>query len=244
MYMRVCKVIENVECRKYYRFRGGQWYGGIATADTVGCNLRCKFCWGWRQRDNPSKYGEFYNSQKVYSKLLEIVNERGYDQVRLSGGEPTLSRMHLLELIGYFSNEGIGFILETNGMLIGYDRNYAEDLSKYRNLHVRVSLKGACEEEFHRLTDADPNAFKLQLKALENLFDYKVSCHPAAMLSFSEEKNIGTLIDRLRSIDGSLAKELEGEYVLLYPHVIEILNRYGLKPRIAYSPQDTPAELI
>jgi uncharacterized Fe-S cluster-containing radical SAM superfamily protein len=32
--------------RKYYRFRGGKWYGGIATADCVGCNLRCVFCWG------------------------------------------------------------------------------------------------------------------------------------------------------------------------------------------------------
>ncbi|MGC9115604.1 MAG: hypothetical protein ACP5HH_06350 [Fervidicoccaceae archaeon] len=26
--------------RKYYRFRGGRWYGGIATADAVGCNLK------------------------------------------------------------------------------------------------------------------------------------------------------------------------------------------------------------
>jgi uncharacterized Fe-S cluster-containing radical SAM superfamily protein len=23
---------------------GGRWYGGIATADCVGCNLRCVFC--------------------------------------------------------------------------------------------------------------------------------------------------------------------------------------------------------
>ncbi|MEM4889814.1 MAG: molybdenum cofactor biosynthesis protein MoaA, partial [Thermosphaera sp.] len=34
--------------RRYYRFRGGRWYGGIATGDVVGCNLRCKFCWSWR----------------------------------------------------------------------------------------------------------------------------------------------------------------------------------------------------
>ena len=43
------KVIENKvvkgELRKYYRFRTDRWYGGIATADCVGCGLICKFCW-------------------------------------------------------------------------------------------------------------------------------------------------------------------------------------------------------
>ena len=38
---RVRKVVVKKEKRKYYRlYRGGKWYGGIATADCVGCNLR------------------------------------------------------------------------------------------------------------------------------------------------------------------------------------------------------------
>ncbi|RLG64888.1 molybdenum cofactor biosynthesis protein MoaA, partial [archaeon] len=37
----VCKGIK----RKYYRFRSGKWYGGIATADCCGCILKCIFCW-------------------------------------------------------------------------------------------------------------------------------------------------------------------------------------------------------
>ncbi|RLG64522.1 molybdenum cofactor biosynthesis protein MoaA, partial [archaeon] len=51
----VCKGIK----RKYYRFRSGKWYGGIATADCCGCILKCIFCWSDYPRDNPDKVGKF-----------------------------------------------------------------------------------------------------------------------------------------------------------------------------------------
>ncbi|MBO3801873.1 MAG: radical SAM protein [Candidatus Brockarchaeota archaeon] len=244
MYAQVCKVIDNIEYRKYYRFRGGRWYGGIATGDVVGCNLKCRFCWSWRQRDNALQYGKFYDSSQVCSRLVMIANKRGYHQVRLSGGEPTISRRHLFGVIEYFLKKGLHFILETNGILIGYDRSYAEQLSEYKNVHVRVSLKGVCEEEFHRLTGADPNAFNFQINALKNLLEYEVSCHPAIMLSFSEKKEVQNLVDKLRSIDTSLVNNLEEEYIFLYPHVVEILNKYGLKPKVAYSLNNMSTKLI
>jgi len=35
--------------RLYYRFRPAPYYGGIATADAVGCSFLCAFCWNsWR----------------------------------------------------------------------------------------------------------------------------------------------------------------------------------------------------
>ena len=37
------KVIRSGDNRKYYRFRPAPYYGGIATADCVGCCLRCLF---------------------------------------------------------------------------------------------------------------------------------------------------------------------------------------------------------
>jgi len=36
---------------------------------------------------------------------------------------------------------------------------------------VRVSLKGTTEEEFGRLTGAQPGFFRLQIQAVENLFE-------------------------------------------------------------------------
>ena len=38
------KIVVQNNLKKYYRFRPTGFYGGIATADTVGCNLRFKFC--------------------------------------------------------------------------------------------------------------------------------------------------------------------------------------------------------
>ena len=233
-----------VELRKYYRFRGGRWYGGIATADSVGCNLRCRFCWSWRPRDNMSRYGRFYTPKEVYMRLISIASKRGYRQLRVSGGEPTIGRKHLLQLLELLEGTNYLFILETNGILLGAQRDYAKELSKFKNIHVRVSLKGCTPEEFAKLTGAKPEAFNLQLNALKNLVDYGVSTHPAVMLSFSSKESLEMLVEKLREIDNELVEELEPEYVFLYPHVIELLKRHGLKPRIAYSPNNIPEELI
>jgi len=235
--------VDDVEKRAYFRFRGGRWYGGIATADCIGCNLRCVFCWSWYFRDNAKK-GRFYSPVQVYHKLVNIVKRRNYSQVRISGGEPTISRKHLLEVIGLFDRDGILFILETNGILIGYDKSYAKELSRFDNLHVRVSIKGTTAEEFSKLTNANPEAFSMQLKALENLLDEGVSVHPSIMLSFSDEEGVRNIIERLRDIDEGLIKEIEEEYVFLYPHVARRLREAGIWPKRAYYPDRIPRELI
>ena len=234
----------NVQLRKYYRFRGGRWYGGIATADCVGCNMKCVFCWSWKVRESFRTIGRFYTPKQVYDRVMSIVRRRGYRLVRISGGEPTIGRKHLLEVLEYFSYERLTFILETNGILIGADPSYAKDLSKYGNLHVRVSIKGASPEEFSRLTLASSEFFDLQIKALKNLLDYGVDTHPSVMLSFSTKENVEKLIEKLKEIDEGLVREFEEEYVFLYPHVVENLRRYGLKPKVAYTPDNIPEELI
>jgi uncharacterized Fe-S cluster-containing radical SAM superfamily protein len=230
--------------RRYWRFRGGRWYGGIATADAVGCCLRCVFCWSWRVRDNPYT-GGFYSARDVWVRLREICARRGYRQVRVSGCEPTIAFNHLEELIRLFESEGrYLFILETNGILIGAYRGYTERLSEFRNLHVRVSIKGCSPDEFSMLTLAEPSGFELQLNALKNLIDEEVSCHPAVMLSFSSDESKAKLIDRLKAIDDKLVEGFEEEYVFLYPHVEAKLKEYGLKPRIAFKPDAIPNDLI
>lgn len=230
--------------RRYYRFRGGRWYGGIATADTVGCNLRCRFCWSWKPRDHMVKYGRYYGAKDVFERLTAIASKRGYRALRISGGEPTIGKDHLISLLGFVATTRYVFILETNGILIGQDRSYAKELARFNNLHVRVSIKGTSPEEFAKLTGAEPKAFEYQLKALANLLDEGVPTHPAVMLSFSEPAGVKELISKLREIDERLVKELEPEYVFLYPHVVKLMNKYGLKPRVAYDPRGIPKDLV
>ena len=239
------KIVVKDRLRKYYRVaRAGRWYGGSVAADCVGCCLRCVFCWSGLPRDRPEDVGKFYAPEYVFRSLVRVARKRRYRLLRISGNEPTIGRRHLLEFLECLEGSDFIFILETNGILIGHDKSYARALSKFSRVHVRVSLKGTCPEEFSRLTGAKPEFFEYQFKALQNLLDYGVSCHPAVMLSFSSKENRIKLMKRLQEIDPVLVEEFEEEYVFLYPHVVERLKRAGIKPLIAYTPDNIPAELV
>ncbi|MEM1538331.1 MAG: radical SAM protein [Candidatus Nezhaarchaeales archaeon] len=217
----------------------------IATADCVGCPLKCVFCWSNAPRDNPSSIGRFYSPHEIFKGLDACAKKHGYTQLRVSGNEPTLGRDHLLRLLELVEGHGgYTFILETNGILLGYDVEYAKALSRFSRVHVRVSLKGTNSNEFAMLTGAVPEGFELQLKALKNLINAGVSCHPAVMLSFSTDEGLNELLERIKGIDVSLAENLEEEYVFLYPHVERRLKAAGITPRLAYSPSDIPKELV
>ena len=218
------KIVVDKDKRKYYRFRPAPFYGGIATADCVGCPLTCVFCWSGYPRDNPEKAGTWYSPEQVFTQLDRIARRKGFNQVRISGNEPTLGQHHLMQLIERVNKTSYQFILETSGILI--DDEYAELLSQAANVHVRVSLKGACEEEFAALTGFPKEGFKRQLKALKALVDHNVSCHPAVMVSFSHPDTVQQLKERLSYISPRFY--VEEEYVMLYPLVKKRLQKAGL----------------
>jgi len=231
--------------RKYYRFRPARWYGGIVTADCVGCGLLCKFCW---VSDvimlRPAEVGRFYTPREAAESLISLAKKRSLNLLRVSGGEPTIGKSHLLQLLDALQGKGYRFILETNGIPIANDESYAPSLSKYSFVHVRVSLKGCNEQEFAMLTNAKPEGFTLQLEALQNLTDAGVSCHPSVMASFSSRKSLREFIQRLKQSSSRLADELEIEELILYPHVIRRVQKHKLKYYTAYSPETVPPEQI
>jgi len=236
---------DDVQERKYWRFRCDRWYGGIVTADAVGCGLLCKYCWvSDAVMFQPAKVGRFHRPEVVAKILVDMARKKHVEQVRVSGGEPTIGKLHLLQLLDRLEGSGLLFILETNGILIGNDQKYAQDLVKHSFVHVRVSLKGCNEEDFATLTGSNPEGFRLQLKALENLVGAKVKCHPAVMTSFSTKQSLQQLAERLRKISPMLAEELEIEELILYPSVKRKIYRYELKYCSAYTPEGLPRERI
>jgi uncharacterized Fe-S cluster-containing radical SAM superfamily protein len=225
--------------RKYYRMaRPEKWYGGIASAYCCGCCLRCVFCFSGFPRDHPEKIGEFYTPKQVFDGLITCAQKYGYKQLRITGNEPTISKEHLFHLLEMIDKTQFQYILESNGILIGHDPEYARQLSKFEHVHVRISIKGTNREEFSKLTRAKPDAFNLQLKALENLLNFNVSCHPAVMVSFSLQENFEKLKEELLKIDQSLIRFVEEEYVILYPPVVRRLKESGIKPRIYIQPKN------
>jgi len=128
--------------------------------------------------------------------------------------------LHVLEKI----DTDFLFILETNGILLGYDSEYVHDLSQFPHVHVRVCLKGCDRNEFSLLTGADPSGFEYQLDSLVQLKKDHVRFN-IAIASPKKEKYV--LYERLQSM-GLGNVMVEEEQLKLYPQVKKRLKTQGL----------------
>lgn len=217
--------------RKYVQLgRTLRFYGGTTSATEVGCNLRCKFCFSDKPVWKPATTGQFYTPQQVFDGLASNARKHGHSSISASASEGTLGRQHLLELLDLVEQSEFIYILETNGMTLGADPEFALQLSKYRQLHVRVSIKGCDEDEFHRLTGAQRAAYALPFQALDNLIRAQVSCNACVSVSFSDESAIHRVKQRLLTVHPGILKSLELERIKLFPKVRKRLARYGLHP--------------
>jgi uncharacterized Fe-S cluster-containing radical SAM superfamily protein len=155
--------------RKYTDFYCTGVYGGISTGYLVGCCLRCVFCWVSLSRDFPFKYGEFFTPEEVFEKLLFNARKAKVKKLRLSGGEPTLGKEHLLGVLDLVDDTDYFFVLETNGILLGKEPEYVRALRKYRNLYVRVSIKAGTPEGFEKRTGGKGKFYELPYLAVDTL---------------------------------------------------------------------------
>jgi len=240
--LELARETEQITCqgdkRRYTAFYSVPVYRGIATGYAVGCCLRCYYCWSDRSRDFPEAYGDFYSPSEVFAALSKAAGERikygppawrglPIRRLRLSGCEPTIGKEHLLSLMEWVEpSEFPLFILETNGILFGADRDYVQRLAKFSKLHVRVSLKAGTPEGFTRRTGAMGDSYELPFKALEHLLQARVSCHAAAMtdprVMMTEERAM--LIRKLQGINQDLARNLEEEKIDPYETTKERLK--------------------
>ncbi|MFX1486518.1 MAG: radical SAM protein [Promethearchaeota archaeon] len=232
--------------RKYTGIYSAPVYRGIATGYAAGCCLRCIYCWGNWSRDFPEKFGEFYSPQGVAEGLFKAAKEgitaRGWERfkhlkinkLRLSGCEPTIGKEHLLSVLErVMDSEYPLFILETNGVLFGADKDYVNQLKPFADkLYVRVSFKAATPEGFTERTGAIGKFYELPFVAFKYLLDAKIDTRAAAMTDPSvmppEERRI--LIKRLSEIDSRIAENplmVEEEVIDIYSTTTERLKAYS-----------------
>ncbi len=223
---------DGAEARKYTHFYVVWVYQGISTAYTVGCNLRCVFCWTDPSRDFPERYGRLYGPDDVVERLVRNASRHNVDRVRISGGEPTICRDHLLQVMDICDRrpEVRTFLLETNGILLGWDESYVKDVAQFRKVVVRVSIKAALPDEFARRTGAMGEFYELPFRAIRSLLKHGVETYVAAMtdprLMSARERE--TLFERLAEIDPELAQTLEEENVDPYRTSLFRLREAGL----------------
>jgi uncharacterized Fe-S cluster-containing radical SAM superfamily protein len=124
------------------------------------------------------------------------------------------------------------FILETNGILIGADRDYARRIARFEKVHTRVCLKAGTPEASGRKTGAEAGGFELPFKGIVNLLETRASFHVAAMTADARivsRQERQSLLDRLASIEPALAENLEEEVVDPYHTTIERLRHAGIE---------------
>jgi uncharacterized Fe-S cluster-containing radical SAM superfamily protein len=141
----------------------------------------CRGEWVDLSRDFPDRYGQFYTPDQVAEQLMANARKRRVGKLRISGGEPTLGKDHLLGVLDRVDRRGFTFILETNGIPLGYDPDYARALAEYQDIHVRVSLKAGNADGFQARTGARGEYWELPFQAVERLMAAGASFHVAAM---------------------------------------------------------------
>lgn len=129
---------------------------------TNRCNLRCKMC----QIPETQMNGEM-TTQQLKGLIIDAA-KLSPNSIVFSGGEPLL-REDLFELIYFTNQHKINTCLTSNGILI--ENGIAKELFSSGIGVVNVSIEGP--EEIHDSLRGR-GSFKKALKALENLFHYKI----------------------------------------------------------------------
>lgn len=184
-------VVMKGNARMYYRFRHARFYGGICTADAVGCCLLCDWgsqgkCWNFAKNQHPeSATGVFCSPEEVAAKLIAIAEKHDCWNFRISGCEPFLgaaSTAHSLAVMRLLkkASSATTIVIESNAVWLGAHPGILDELRKAagNDVRLRISLKGENEEQSQRLTGAK-GAFALQVAAIQAAADRRIHCRVA-----------------------------------------------------------------
>lgn len=160
----------------------------------------------------------------TFELCTEGPKPRTVSYFTISGGEPTLSRAHLLAVLKRFCECAPGgrFLLQSNGFLFGADPSYLEALACLRDhLEIRISLKAGSPEALFRRTGAFPNTHELPFHAIHQLLRLGFDFHLAAMSdpTVMPRDERDALLGRVAEVCGVYSKS-----VYLMPNLSESPN--------------------
>ncbi len=224
------RLVMNGEKRLYHRFRAAPYYGGISTADAVGCSFLCAYCWNYGRNLDPASFGRFFSPGNVADHLLGIARGRFFPLFRVTGCEPILGETsfnHLIKVIEiiFDTEPRASFVLETNGLMLGYKKEFAQKL-RFSRLSVRISIKGINPESFEKITGAGKEFFHYPLQALRILEELGIRTWPALMEDLFSKSEIEQLEKTLK--ENGINSELELERLEGYPFVLDNLKQRGI----------------
>ncbi len=138
---------------------------------TDACNFRCFYCMPLTPEFLPSS--EILSSDELIDICSALV-DFGIDEIRVSGGEPTL-RKDFDEIIDGFSGLSLRKLgLTTNGFLLETKFDF---LKQTHCQHINISLDSLRTERFHKITRTGhfEKVYKAVLQAKARGFKVKVN---------------------------------------------------------------------
>ncbi|UUV22579.1 radical SAM protein [Paenimyroides aestuarii] len=159
---------------------------------TDRCNLTCPTCYA----GSSPTYGRHRTLAEVKTMLDTIVaNEKEPDVVQISGGEPTL-HPQFFEILDYAKSLPIKHLMvNTNGLLIAKDFDFAKRLKSYApDFEIYLQFDSFKEEALYQLRGA--NLKKIREKALEHLNELNLSTTLVVTLQKGlNDDEMGEIID-------------------------------------------------
>lgn len=144
--------------------------GGVPALNTLyfylteGCNLACRHCWLAPKFDpDGSRYPVL--PVELFETALREAKPLGLTGVKLTGGEP-LMHPHIRTLLEILRREGLGLVIETNGILCTPE--LAAEIAKSPDPFVSVSLDGA-DAATHERVRGVKGSFERALQGISNL---------------------------------------------------------------------------
>lgn len=190
--------------RAYYRVRYAERFDCPVTVDSVGCCLQCAYCWNALRNENMTlavAKAKFYEPEEIAAKAIALAREKKEWRFRVSGCETILgkaSTKHFTEFMDAILMRPKGknafFLLETNGVMLGYDSSLVKKLAPYKDhLAVRVAIKGENPEMYEKISGANADSFRYQLNSLKLCYANDIPSLPAIMSTFMDSKVISQL---------------------------------------------------
>ena len=189
-------IVMRGSARAYYDFKYQRFYGGVCSANAVGCCLSCCYCWNFARNENPLRRSDerFIEPSMVAEKLLKMSKKHSDSAMRLTGCEPFLgvnSTLHMAKVLEIVRQHGFNgeFIIESNGVIIGQNPSLLDLIKPFRP-YIRLCIKADSREMFEAITGAMGFGLDLQIRAAIEIDAKNIPSDVAIMPRFVEESEI------------------------------------------------------
>jgi pyruvate formate lyase activating enzyme len=198
-----------------------------------GCNFNCKGCFSYARDPIGARMAVHELIQLVKNTTREFYQAAPLEEAVITGGEPTLDRLYLVELVSQLKKFVECIVLDTNGFLL--DAEYLEELIEAGLTEVMFDLK-TWDEKLHEWYTGYSN--KRILENIRNAYGkVRLVINTVYIPGIVDEAEIERIakflseIDRNKEIDYRINRfraELSHEDISRDPYPEEIEHAYSI----------------